>query len=119
MTAVIVLRATLTSMICMALAGGASAGTLADLSPAKYRGYSCHQLLQEGHAVSLRAGELAGEKSVAVANGTEATIALPAILDSEQKMTGELAVLRRQLEAIEEAAIQSQCEIEFVPATNK
>lgn len=113
------LRATLTAMICMALAGGASAGTLADVSPAKYRGYSCHELLLEAHAISLRAGVLAGERSVGVAEGTEATIAVPAVLDSDQKMTGELAALRRQMEAIEGAAIQSQCEIEFVPATNK
>jgi hypothetical protein len=39
-------------------------------------------------------------------------------LDSTKQMAGEIAVLRGQMQAIEEAAIQSQCDIEFVPSSH-
>jgi hypothetical protein len=61
---------------------------------------------------------LADEKYRRNANiaSTEPIIVLPAVLDSTKQMAGEIAVLRGQMQAIEEAAIQSQCDIEFVRA---
>jgi hypothetical protein len=105
----------------MALANAAAlATTSAYLSPAKYRGFSCAQLLLEGRGISMRASALAGERNVKGADAnTEPTVVLPAVLNRNGNMSGELAVLRGQMQAIEEAAIESQCEIEFVPATNK
>ena len=50
---------------------------------------------------------------------TEATVVLPGVLESTKQIAGEIAVLRGQMQAIEEAAIQSQCDIEFVPSTNQ
>jgi hypothetical protein len=87
----------------------------------KYRGYSCNQLVKEARVVSVRAAAVAGEKhsrgdEIAT---TEATIVLPSVLDSTKQVAGEIAVLRGQMQAIEEAAIQSQCDMEFVPSTNQ
>ena len=86
--------------------------------PGKYREYSCDQHLKEARELSVRAVALDGEKHSGIANiaSTEPTIVLPAIMDSPKQMTGEIAVLREKMLAIEEAAIQSQCEIEFVPS---
>jgi hypothetical protein len=39
---------------------------------------------------------------------------LPAVLDSTKQMAGEIAVPRDQMQAIEESAIGSQCDIAFV-----
>jgi hypothetical protein len=85
-----------------------------DLS-GKYREYSCDQLLKEARSVSVRVVALDGEKHSGIAS-TESTIVLPAIMDSPKQMTGEIAVLKERMLAIEEAAIQSQCEIVFVPS---
>jgi hypothetical protein len=86
----------------------------------KYRRYSCDQLFKEARAVSVRASALAREKYSMNANiaSTEPMIVLPAVLDSTKQMAGEIAVLRGQMQAIEEAAIQSQCDIEFVPSSH-
>jgi hypothetical protein len=82
--------------------------------------YSCDQLFKEARAVSVRASALADEKYSRNANitSTEPIIVLPAVLDSTKQMAGEIAVLRGQMQAIEEAAIQSQCDIEFVPSSH-
>jgi len=69
---------------------------------------------------SVRASALADEKYSRNANiaSTEPIIVLPAVLDSTKQMAGEIAVLRGQMQAIEEAAIQSQCDIEFFPSSH-
>jgi hypothetical protein len=66
------------------------------------------------------ASALAREKYSRNANiaSTEPMIVLPAVLDSTKQVAGEIAVLRGQMQAIEEAAIQSQCDIEFVPSSH-
>jgi hypothetical protein len=86
----------------------------------KYRRFSCDQLFNAARAVSVRASALADEKYSRNANiaSTEPIIVLPAVLDSTKQMAGEIAVLRGQMQAIEEAAIQSQCDIEFVPSSH-
>jgi hypothetical protein len=86
----------------------------------KYRRYSCDQLFKEARAVSVRASALDGEKHGGNADNTsEPTIVLPADLDSTKPMAGEIAVLRDQMQAIEESAVESQCDIEFVPSTKQ
>jgi hypothetical protein len=82
----------------------------------KYRRYSCDQLLKEARAVSVRASALDDEKNSGNADiaSTEPTIVLPAVLDSTKQMAGEIAVPRDQMQAIEESAIGSQCDIAFV-----
>jgi hypothetical protein len=122
----LVLTATLSVMLVgVAAASPAPQSTYAPQSASgwlgKYRGYSCNQLVKEARVVSVRAAAVAGEKhsrgdEIAT---TEATIVLPSVLDSTKQVAGEIAVLRGQMQAIEEAAIQSQCDIEFVPSTNQ
>jgi hypothetical protein len=109
------------SVVLVDAALASPAPQLAYVSPGKYRGYSCNQLLKEARAVSGRAIALTwGGNRGLVQNklaSAELTVVLPAVLDSTKRMTGELAGLKAQMEAIEEAAIQSQCDIEFVPLT--
>jgi hypothetical protein len=88
------------------------------ISPGQYREYSCDQLLKAARMASPRVATLDGEKNVAVANSglVGTTVVLPAALDSSKQEAGELSTLKEQMQAIEDAAIQSQCDIQFVPA---
>ena len=43
-------------------------------------------------------------------------VTVPAALQDAGPTTTELAGLKQELDAIEEAAIQGQCDIEFVPS---
>jgi hypothetical protein len=117
-------RAALIATVSVMLVGVASASPApqsAYVSPGKYRGYSCDQLFKVGHAVSVRATAIAGEKNAEAAGNnlasTESTVVVPAALDSAKQMATELALLKEQMQAIEDAAIQRQCDIEFVPSS--
>jgi hypothetical protein len=118
------MRAGLIAIISVMLVGAASASAASQsafVSPGKYREYSCDQLLKAGRVASLRATALAGGKNAVAANSklasTESTVVLPAALDSSEQVAGELSVLKEQMQAIEDAAIQSQCDIQFVPSS--
>lgn len=113
------MRAGLIVALSVGLIGTASATRASQISHdwlGKYRSYSCAQLVNEAQSVSASAAALAGEKHIGKVHvaSTEPTIVMPAILESTKQITGEIAIEREQLLAIEEAAIQSQCAIEFV-----
>ncbi len=82
------------------------------VSPGKYREYSCDQLIAAARNISDRATALAGRKSDMASRDPVVTV--PAALQDAGPTTTELAGLKQELDAIEEAAIQGQCDIEFV-----
>ena len=83
------------------------------VSPGKYRQYSCDQLLGAARDISDRATALAGRKSDLASRDV---VAVPPALQDAGPTTSELAGLKQELDAIEEAAIQGQCDIEFIRA---
>jgi len=84
------------------------------VSPGKYRQYSCDQLLGAARNISDRATALAGIKSDVASR--DPVVAVPPALQDAGPTTSELAGLKQELDAIEEAAIQGQCDIEFIPS---
>lgn len=84
------------------------------VSPGKYRQYSCDQLLGAARDISDRATALAGRKSYLASR--DPVVAVPPALQDAGPTTSELAGLKQELDAIEEAAIQGQCDIEFIRA---
>jgi hypothetical protein len=82
------------------------------VSPGKYRQYSCDQLLGAARNISTRATALAGRKSDMASRAP--IVAVPPALQDAGSTTSELAGLKQELDAIEEAAIQGQCDIEFI-----
>lgn len=84
------------------------------VSPGKYREYSCDQLLGVARNISGRATALAGRKSGGDIASRDPVVTLPAALQDAGPATGALAGLKRELDAVEEAAIQGQCDIAFV-----
>ena len=84
------------------------------VSPGKYREYSCDQLLGAARDISGRAAALAGRKSGGDVASRDPVVAVPAALQDAGLVTGQLAGLKQDLDSVEEAAIQGQCDIEFV-----
>jgi hypothetical protein len=115
-------RAFLTAIVYVTSVGGAWAASSLPPTyslPAKYRQYSCGQLFNEGRLVSAQAVALSGEKKGSSAGGSavnpESVVKVPAVLQSSKQTNGTLIELKQQLDAIETAAIESECQIEFVP----
>jgi hypothetical protein len=88
----------------------------------KYREFTCPQLAEEAQGISRRVMALSGEKQAgshaAVVASNQHVVAWPAALDDDDKpASGEIALAKEQMLAIEDASIQSQCDIEFRRAT--
>jgi hypothetical protein len=88
-------------------------------SSGQYRDFTCPQLAQEAQKVSARVMVLSGERPTsshpAVVADDENVVAWPSALDDSGKQaSGEIAAAKEQMLAIEDASIQSQCDIEFV-----
>jgi hypothetical protein len=110
------IRAALAAGILL-ICGGASASATPPptyVSPGKYREYSCDQLLGAARDISGRAAALAGRKSGGDVASRDPVVAVPAALQDAGLVTGQLAGLKQDLDSVEEAAIQGQCDIEFV-----
>lgn len=115
--------------LCAALAGCASSSadiTPAYVSPVAYQGYTCQQLAQEAQAVSTRAATLSGVQDSKRTNDTVATTAAviifwPAafLVGGDKQTAAELAQMKGQMVAIEQASTQKKCGIQFQrpPAT--
>jgi len=100
-------------LICGA-ASAAAAPQPTYVSPGKYRQYSCGQLLGAARNISARAAALAGRKNGGDMASRDPVVTVPAVLEETGRATGELATLKQELDSVEEAAIQGQCDIEFV-----
>jgi hypothetical protein len=87
-----------------------------DITAGYYRKYSCAQLLQEGRAISARATAVThglADAQVSETASAEDAVIIPGALSSPKPASGELGILKQKLAAIQDATIQSQCQIEF------
>jgi hypothetical protein len=118
--------------ICICVLGAALAGcasraneiSASYTSPVAYSSYSCQQLREEAARLSARAAEVAGvqdQKATndAVAAGVAVVLFWPAaFMVKGDSMTGaELARLKGQRDAVEQASIEKKCGIQFQRGT--
>jgi hypothetical protein len=102
----------------MALVFSASAAQAASKSvqPSYYRKFTCQQLFEAGQRTSARADALSSgvtQSRATVIASTEATIEVPKVISAAKPVFGELSLVKQQLQAIEDASIQSECPIVF------
>jgi hypothetical protein len=90
------------------------------VSPIMYQGHTCKQLAQEAEGVSARATQVAGAQDAKrsndqVATGVAIVVFWPAafLVGGDGPMAAELAQLKGQMVAIEQASIQKKCGIQF------
>ncbi len=90
------------------------------VSPIEYESYTCQQLAEEAARVSSRAAEASGVQDQKATNdkvamGVGLIIFWPALLFTKgnDENTAELARLKGQMDAIEQASIQKHCGITF------
>jgi hypothetical protein len=105
------------------LAGCASKSSdikAAYISPVGYQKYTCDQLQREARGVSKRAAIAAGQqdkahKNDAVKTAVGVVIFLPVVLlnEGDGQKANELANLKGQMNAIQEASVQKKCGFTF------
>jgi hypothetical protein len=106
-----------------ALGGCASSSadiTPAYISPVMYQQYTCPQLAQEAQAVSARAASLSGAQDSKRTNDGLATAAAIVVfwpaaffVGGDKQTAAELAQMKGQMVAIEQAANLKNCGIQF------
>lgn len=107
--------------LCVAgCASKASDITPTYVSPIMYQNHSCAQLAQEAQGVSSRAAQVSGAQDAkrtndAVATGVAIVVFWPAafLVSGDGPTAAELAQLKGQMVAIEQASIQKNCAISF------
>ena len=107
----------------VALAGCASSAadiTPAYVSPVAYQGYTCQQLALEAQGVSTRAASLSGAQDKQRTNDALVTTAAVVVfwpaaffVGGDKQTAAELANMKGQMVAIEQASIQKKCNIQF------
>lgn len=108
-----------------ALAGCASSSaeiTPAYVSPIMYQHHTCQQLAMEAQGVSARAAQMSGvqdqqRSNDAVMTGVAVVLFWPAAfaIKGDGPAAAELAQLKGQMQAIEQASIMKKCNIQFNP----
>ena len=90
------------------------------VSPIMYQSYTCAQIAQESQNVSARAAEYAGAQDRKRTNDQIATtvsviVFWPALfaLSGDGNTAAELARLKGQMQALEQASVQKNCGIQF------
>ena len=106
-----------------ALAGCASSSadiTPTYVSPMLYQSYNCQQLALEAQSVSARAAALSGAQDSQRTKDTIATTAAVIIfwpaaffVGGDKQTASELAQMKGQMVAIEQASIAKKCNIQF------
>jgi hypothetical protein len=109
--------------LCVALGGCASSSTditPAYVSPVAYQSYTCQQLALEAQSVSTRAATLSGVQDSqrtkdGVATAAAIVIFWPAafFVGGDKQTAAELAQMKGQMVAIEQASIAKKCNIQF------
>jgi hypothetical protein len=109
--------------IAAVLAGCASASsdiTAAYVSPVMYQQYTCPQLAMEAQGISQRAASLSGAQDQKRTNDTIATTAAVIIfwpaaffVGGDKQTAAELAQMKGQMVAIEQASVMKKCGIQF------
>ena len=110
-------------MLGAALGGCASsASDIASsyISPVAYQSYTCQQLALEAQAISTRAATLSGAQDSqrtkdGVATAAAIVIFWPAafFVGGDKQTAAELANMKGQMVAIEQASIAKRCNIQF------
>jgi hypothetical protein len=108
----------------LATAALSCTSVLAQNLPAKtpssdYRKFTCAELAHEGRAISRKGFMLSGLK--ASSGGTDGTETAPAIVIvspatspvGDKQRSEDLALVFKQMDAIEQASVQRQCSIRF------
>jgi hypothetical protein len=118
------MRPILLALTCV-LAGCASNSdkiTATYISPLQYDSYSCHQLAEEAQRVSARASAAAGAQDSQATKDTVATTAAIIIfwpaaffVQGDKQTAAELARLKGEMDAIEQASVRKNCGIQFRP----
>jgi hypothetical protein len=90
------------------------------VSPMQYDSFSCPQLREEASRVSSRAIQASGAQSSqatsdAVAAGVGAVLFWPSLffIKGDGATAGEVARLKGEMEAIEQASVRKKCGIQF------
>jgi hypothetical protein len=109
--------------LSVALGGCASSSSEiapAYVSPVVYQAYTCQQLAQEAQAVSARAATLSGVQDQKRTNDGVATAAAIVIfwpaaffVGGDKQTAAELAQMKGQMVAIEQASVAKKCGIQF------
>jgi hypothetical protein len=112
--------AALSALLAAGCASKSSDITAAYVSPIMYQNHSCQQLSMEAQGVSARAAALSGAQDQkrtndAVATGVAIVIFWPAafLVGGDGPTAAELAQLKGQMTAIEQASIAKNCAISF------
>lgn len=94
--------------------------TASYVSPITYQNHTCAQLGQEAQAISARAAQVSGAQDQkrtndAIATGVAIVVFWPAafLVGGDGPTAAELANLKGQMNAIEQASIQKKCGIQF------
>jgi hypothetical protein len=121
-------RTVLKAAVLAAITAGSVAGcasrsddvAAAYVSPMAYQGYGCRELSVEAQRVSSAAAAAAGMQDSqrtkdAVATGAALVVFWPAafFIGGDNAKTAELARLKGQMQAIEDASVQKKCGINF------
>jgi len=114
---------TISLLSALLLAGCASSAadiTPAYVSPVMYQSYTCQQLAMEAQAISTRAAALTGAQDKQRTNDTLATTAAVVIfwpaaffVGGDKQTAAELAQMKGQMVAIEQASTAKKCGIQF------
>src|SRR5688572_18086195 len=109
--------------VALLLAGCASKSSeisASYVSPIMYQNHTCPQLAQEAQSVSARAAQVSGAQDSkrtndAIATGVAIVVFWPAafLVGGDGPVAAELAQLKGQMNAIEQASIQKRCGIQF------
>ncbi len=95
------------------------------ISPIVYQNYSCEQLAAEASRLSQRAAEISGVQDKkasgdALATGVALILFWPALffIKGNGATEAEVGRLKGEMEAVEQAAIQNKCGLQFDPGQN-
>ncbi len=90
------------------------------VSPIMYQSYDCQQLGMEAQSLSAKAAELSGAQDQKrtndqIATGAAIIIFFPAafFVGGDGQVAAQLAQMKGQMNAVEQASIQKRCGIQF------
>lgn len=114
------------AVACLAATGCARNASKIDaayVSPLQYNNLSCEQIGEEATRVAARAAQVTGQQNKqatndAVAMGVGLVVFWPALffIGGKNNKTGEVARLKGEMDALEQASISKGCGIQFKPA---
>ena len=110
-------------VLCLALGGCASASSdiaPAYVSPVSFQNYTCQQLALEAQSISARAASLSGAQDSQRTKDSWATAAAVVVfwpaaffVGGDKQTAAELAQMKGQMIAVEQASIAKKCNIQF------